>query len=75
MWSNCELTEVSRTIFSFLMTKTGLVFDTPVCLPFDHLVRLLAAEYLIEYFVVFQYMRTRNTGQAIYMERKGGRGF
>jgi hypothetical protein len=55
------------------MTKTDLVFDTSVYLPFDHLVRLPAREYLIGYFAVFQYMRMRYMGQAIYMEGKGVR--
>jgi hypothetical protein len=53
------------------MTKAELVFDTSVYLPIDHLVRLLAREYLIGYFALFQYMRMRSMGQAIYMEGKG----
>ena len=57
------------------MTKTDLVVETFVCFTFSHRVQLLAAEHLIGYFGVFQYMRMRNMGQATYMEGNGVRDF
>ena len=57
------------------MTKTDLVLETSVYIPFNNHVRLLAAEYLIGYFAVFRYLRMGNMGQAIYMEGKGVRDF
>jgi len=57
------------------MTKTDLVLETSVYFPFSHRVRLLAAEYLIGYFVVFQYVRMRHMGQVMYMVGKGLRDF